>query len=88
MSAIALLHALHPCRRSSYPRHLAETAVAGPCTCVDRAKEPGWEDFKDEEDGQRAAVRLRAYQNTGASVSSVGVTGAGHAYLSFEWVAP
>ena len=33
-------------------------------------------------------VRLRGYQDSGAGMGTVNTTGTGHAYLSFQWVAP
>jgi hypothetical protein len=34
------------------------------------------------------AVRLRGIQDSGAGMGTVNATGTGHAYLSFQWVAP
>lgn len=34
------------------------------------------------------AVRLRGIQDSGAGMGTVNMTGVGHAYLSFQWVAP
>ena len=34
------------------------------------------------------AVRLRGIQDSGAGMGTVNATGTGHAYLSFQWLAP